>query len=52
MMLGLAVFACAAAALADRGRVELGVGLAAASVLNMVLILVWRQDRVVSRNEA
>jgi hypothetical protein len=49
MLLGLAVFACAALALADRGHVRLGAGFAAVAVLNVVLMLAWRQDRHIGR---
>lgn len=52
MALGLLVFACAAAALVDRGQVGLGVGFAGASLLNAALMLIWRQDRVISRDAA
>lgn len=50
MLLGLVVFACAAAALVDRGRVRLGAGFAALAVVNVTLMLVWRQDRVMPRD--
>ncbi|HET7550496.1 MAG TPA: YrdB family protein [Gemmatimonadaceae bacterium] len=47
MALGLAVFAVAAAALADRGHGRLAAGFAAAAVVNAAFMLVWRQDRVI-----
>lgn len=50
MTLGLVVFACAAAALVDRGQVGLGISFAGASLLNAALMLLWRQDRVISRD--
>jgi len=50
MALGLVVFACAAAALVDRGQVGLGISFAGASLLNVALIAIWRQDRVISRD--
>jgi hypothetical protein len=52
MGLGLAVFACAAAALVDRDHIALGIGFAGASVLNVVLMLLWRQDRIIPRDAA
>ena len=52
MALGLAVFACAAAALVDRGQVGLGISFAGASLLNVLLMLLWRQDRIISRDTA
>jgi len=47
MILGLAVFACATAALVDRGHLRLGATFVALVVVNVVLIRVWRQDRMV-----
>ena len=47
MALGLAVFACAAVALADRAQRRLAVAFALASVVNVILMLAWRQDHVV-----
>lgn len=52
MALGLVVFACAAAALADRGHWRLGVGFGALSLVNVALMLAWRQDRIMSRSAA
>jgi hypothetical protein len=49
MALGLAVFAGAAAALADRGHGRLAIGFAAAAVGNVALMLAWRQDRIIPR---
>ena len=49
MALGLAVFGCAAAALAARGHGRLATGLGAAAVANTLLMLAWRQDRVAAR---
>jgi len=48
--IGLAVFLSAAAALAARGHGRLAGGFALMAVLNTVLLLVWQQDRVVSRS--
>jgi hypothetical protein len=50
MTLGLVVFVCAAAALISRGEIALGVMFAGASVLNAVLMIVWRQDHIISRD--
>lgn len=50
MMLGLLVFAVAAAALADRGHRRLAAGFAALALLNVALMLAWRQDRVIPRD--
>jgi hypothetical protein len=46
MVLGLAVFGSAAAALAARGHGRLATGLGAAAAANTLLMLAWRQDRV------
>ncbi len=44
MVLGLAVFAAATAALIARGRVTAGVTLGGLALLNAILMIVWRQD--------
>jgi hypothetical protein len=49
MALGLAVLGAAAAALAARGHGRLATGFGAAAVVNALLMLAWRQDRVVRR---
>jgi hypothetical protein len=46
MALGLAVFGCAAAALAARGHGRLATGFGAAAAANTLLMLAWRQDSV------
>ena len=52
MALGLVVFLCAAAAFVDRGQIGLGISFAGLSLLNVALMLMWRQDRVISRDAA
>ncbi len=52
MPLGLAVFACAATALADRGHGMLAAIFMGAGVLNVILMLIWRQDHVISPRAA
>jgi hypothetical protein len=49
MALGLLVFGCAAAALADRQHGKLALVFAVTSILNVALMLAWQQDRIITR---
>lgn len=48
MTLGFAVFTCAGLALVDRGHLIFATIYVAAAAINVVLMAVWKQDRVVS----
>lgn len=50
MLLGLAVFGVAAVALSARGQGRLATLFLALAVLNVILMLAWQQDRMVSRD--
>jgi hypothetical protein len=52
MALGLLVFACAAAALTDRGHPRFGAGFLMLALVNVLLMLAWRQDRMIPRGAA
>lgn len=47
MLLGLGVFALAAAALASRGEMRLALWFGGLAVANVALMLAWGQDRIV-----
>jgi hypothetical protein len=52
MALGFAVFACAAIGLAHRGHLMLATAYIMAAALNVILMLVWKQDRTIALRSA
>ena len=52
MALGFAVFACAAVALAHRGHSILATVYIVAAAINVMLMLVWKQDRTIAPRSA